>query len=81
MTNRGRLEQVRISSNEGGNVLRSINADIWIGERVMPQHDGFDDASADRPEAATAAIETARRLRNIGLNQVAGRTSDVVRTV
>ncbi|QOZ36201.1 hypothetical protein XH92_34735 [Bradyrhizobium sp. CCBAU 53421] len=81
MTNRRRLEQVRTGSTEGGKVLRSINPGIWVGERVMTQHDGFDDASADRPEAATAAIETARRLRNIGLNQIAGRTSDVVRTV
>ncbi|TKV73891.1 hypothetical protein FDV58_35145 [Bradyrhizobium elkanii] len=73
MTDRRRLEQVRISSTEGGGkVLRSINPDVWVGERVMTQHDGFDDACADRPEASTAAIETARRLRNLGLNQVAG---------
>ncbi|MGY4158250.1 hypothetical protein ACVINW_004092 [Bradyrhizobium sp. USDA 4461] len=46
----------------------------------MAQRNGFDDAFADSTEAATAAIETERRVCNIGLKLFARRTSDVVRT-
>ncbi|MCC8939689.1 hypothetical protein H8A97_28345 [Bradyrhizobium sp. Arg62] len=75
------LEPIHIDSTEARDLFRSANPNISVGERIVSQHDRFDHATANRTPAATDAIETTRRLGNIGLSLLARRPSDLVRSV
>ncbi|MDA9476805.1 hypothetical protein XI03_20340 [Bradyrhizobium sp. CCBAU 65884] len=80
-TNRRRLELIQIKSIQAGELLRSANPNISVGERIMSQHDRFNSATADKIPAAADAIETTRRLDNTALSLPAWRPSDLVRSV
>lgn len=80
-TNRRGLELIQIDLTEAGELFRAANPNISFGERIMSRHDRFNDATADKVPAATDALETTRRLGNIGLSLFPRRPSDLVRSV
>ncbi|MDA9503739.1 hypothetical protein XI09_02590 [Bradyrhizobium sp. CCBAU 11386] len=75
-TNRRRLELIQIDSTEARELFRSANPNISVGERIRSRHDRCHGAAADKTPATADAIETTRRLGNIGLSLFARRPSD-----
>ncbi|MEK9284544.1 hypothetical protein MTR72_33740 [Bradyrhizobium sp. ISRA442] len=80
-TNRRDLELTHIDSTEARELFRSANPNISVGERIISRHDRFNGVTADKSPAAADALETTRRLGNIGPSLFARRPSDLVRSV